>query len=75
MEGLERHRCRADLGLRPRQRRFRLGRDGGDLNPRPLDPLPDPITDPGHLARLTSRRRDRLAGITTSTSMRPDLRG
>jgi transposase InsO family protein len=35
----------------------------GISNARPLHPLPDPITDPGHLARLNIRRRDRLAGI------------
>jgi hypothetical protein len=28
-----------------------------------LQPLPDPISDPGQLARLDIRRRDRLAGI------------
>jgi putative transposase len=35
----------------------------GTSNARPLHPLPDPITDPGQLAQLDIRRRDRLAGI------------
>jgi transposase InsO family protein len=35
----------------------------GISNARPLQPLPDPISDPGQLARLDIRRRDRLAGI------------
>jgi transposase InsO family protein len=32
-------------------------------NVRPLKPLPEPITDPDHLARLNIHRRDRLAGV------------
>jgi transposase InsO family protein len=32
-------------------------------NARPLQPLPEPITDPNQLARLDIRRRDHLAGI------------
>jgi transposase InsO family protein len=35
----------------------------GIANARPLQPLPDPITDPGQLARLNIHRRDRLGGI------------
>jgi transposase InsO family protein len=35
----------------------------GISSARPLLPLPDPITDPGQLARLDIRRRARLAGI------------
>jgi putative transposase len=35
----------------------------GIANARPLKPLPEPITDPDRLARLTIRRRDRLGGI------------
>lgn len=30
---------------------------------RPLRPLPEPITDPDRLARLSIHRRERLAGI------------
>jgi putative transposase len=32
-------------------------------NARPLHSLPDPITDPGRIAALDVRRRDRLGGI------------
>jgi len=35
----------------------------GIANVRPLKPLPEPITDPDHLARLNIHRRDRLGGI------------
>ena len=35
----------------------------GIANARPLEPLPEPITDPDRLARLAIRRRDRLGGI------------
>jgi hypothetical protein len=35
----------------------------GIANTRPLKPLPEPITEPGQLARLTIRRRDRLCGV------------
>lgn len=35
----------------------------GLANARPLNPLPEPITDPDHLTRLHVRRRDRLGGI------------
>jgi transposase InsO family protein len=35
----------------------------GIANARPLQPLPEPITDPDQLARLDIRRRDRLGGI------------
>jgi transposase InsO family protein len=35
----------------------------GIANARPLQPLPEPITDPDRLARLTVHRRDRLGGI------------
>ena len=35
----------------------------GLANPRPLNLLPEPITDPDHLTRLHVRRRDRLGGI------------
>jgi hypothetical protein len=35
----------------------------GITNARPLQPLPQPITDPDRLARLDIRRRDRLGGI------------
>jgi transposase InsO family protein len=35
----------------------------GIANARPLQPLPEPITDPDQLARLTIHRRDRLGGI------------
>jgi putative transposase len=35
----------------------------GIANARPLQPLPDPIADPGQLARLNIHRRDRLGGI------------
>jgi putative transposase len=35
----------------------------GIANARPLTPLPQPITDPDRLARLTIHRRDRLGGI------------
>ncbi|MEU8690439.1 integrase core domain-containing protein [Streptomyces sp. NPDC048665] len=35
----------------------------GISNARPLQPLPEPITDPVQMARLDIRRRDRLGGI------------
>ena len=35
----------------------------GIANARPLRPLPEPITDPDRLARLTIHRCDRLGGI------------
>jgi transposase InsO family protein len=35
----------------------------GIANARPLQPLPDPITEPARLARLDVRRHDRLGGI------------
>jgi putative transposase len=35
----------------------------GIANARPLAPLPEPITDPNRLARLSIHRRDRLGGI------------
>jgi hypothetical protein len=35
----------------------------GVANVRPLNPVPEPITDPDQLARLRIRRRDRLGGI------------
>jgi transposase InsO family protein len=35
----------------------------GIANARPLHPLPPPITDPGQIARLDIRKRDRLGGI------------
>jgi putative transposase len=35
----------------------------GIANARPLHPLPMPITDPGQIARLDIRRRERLGGI------------
>jgi putative transposase len=35
----------------------------GIANARPLRPLPEPISDPGRLAHLDIRRRDRLGGI------------
>ena len=35
----------------------------GISNAHPLHPLPSPITDPGRIARLNVRRRQRLSGI------------
>jgi len=35
----------------------------GIANARPLHPLPPPITNPGQIARLDIRKRDRLGGI------------
>jgi len=35
----------------------------GIANARPLQPLPEPITEPHRLTRLTIRRRDQLGGI------------
>lgn len=35
----------------------------GITNARPLQPLPQPITDPDRLAHLDIRRADRLGGI------------
>ena len=35
----------------------------GIANARPLQPLPEPITDPDQLAHLDVRRRDHLGGI------------
>ncbi|MFB9574324.1 transposase, partial [Streptomyces yanii] len=35
----------------------------GITNARPLHPLPAAITDPGQIARLDIRRRERLGGI------------
>jgi putative transposase len=36
----------------------------GISNARPLQPLPEPITDPGTITHLTIRRRDRLGRIS-----------
>ena len=36
----------------------------GIANARPLEPLPEPITDPDRLARLAIGRRDRLGGVS-----------
>jgi hypothetical protein len=41
----------------------------------PLRALPEPIDDSGRIARLDVRRRDRLGGTSTSTSMLPDRHG
>jgi putative transposase len=50
--------------LRQYERRHNAHRPHrGISNARPLHPLPDPITDPGQLARLDIQRRDRLGGI------------
>lgn len=35
----------------------------GIANARPLQPLPEPVTEPARLARLDVRRRDRLGGV------------
>lgn len=35
----------------------------GIANTRPLHPLPAPVTDPGEIAHLNKRRRDRLSGV------------
>jgi transposase InsO family protein len=35
----------------------------GIANARPLNPLPQPFTDPDQIARLDVRRRQRLGGI------------
>ncbi|MFF1399980.1 integrase core domain-containing protein [Streptomyces sp. NPDC058287] len=35
----------------------------GIANARPLHPLPEPIADPGQIARLKIRRRERLGGL------------
>ena len=34
----------------------------GIMSARPLKPLPEPITEPGQIAHLGVRRRDRLGG-------------
>jgi putative transposase len=47
----------------------------GIANARPLAPLPEPIDDGYQLARLTTRRRDRLGGIIHETSTPLDLHG
>jgi transposase InsO family protein len=50
--------------LREYERHYNVHRPHrGIASARPLRPLPDPITVPGHLARLDIRRRDRLGGI------------
>jgi putative transposase len=35
----------------------------GIADARPLNPLPPPITDPGQIARLDVRKKQRLGGI------------
>ncbi len=47
----------------------------GIASARPLQPLPDPITEPAKLARLDIRRRDRLGGILQEYNMQLDLHG
>jgi transposase InsO family protein len=48
----------------------------GIANARPLQPLPEPITDPDQIACLDIRRRDRLGGILrANTNMPPELPG
>jgi hypothetical protein len=50
--------------LREHERHYNAHRPHrGISNTRLLHPIPDPITDPGQLARLDIRRRDRVAGI------------
>ncbi|MGC9671304.1 integrase core domain-containing protein [Planosporangium sp. 12N6] len=50
--------------LREYERFYNLHRPHqGIANIRPLQPLPEPITDPNQLARLNIHRRDRLGGI------------
>jgi len=50
--------------LREYERFYNLHRPHqGIANLRPLKPLPEPITDPGQLARLNIHRRDRLGGV------------
>ncbi|WP_327010647.1 integrase core domain-containing protein [Dactylosporangium sp. NBC_01737] len=47
----------------------------GIANARPLQPLPDPITDPAAITQFTVRRRDRLGGIIHEYNTPPDPRG
>jgi transposase InsO family protein len=50
--------------LREYEQHYNLHRPHqGIANVRPLKPLPEPITDPAQLARLTIHRRDRLGGV------------
>ena len=50
--------------LREYERFYNLHRPHqGIANVRPLKPLPEPITDPGQLARLNIHRHDRLSGV------------
>jgi putative transposase len=50
--------------LREYERFYNLHRPHqGIANVRPLKPLPEPITDPDQLARLTINRHDRLGGV------------
>jgi putative transposase len=50
-------------------------RHQGIANARPPRPLPPPITDLDQIAHLDIRRRQRLAGSSTNTSMPPDVHG
>jgi hypothetical protein len=57
----QRHLCQA---LREFERFYNSHRPHqGIANARPLHPLPRAITDPGQIARLDIRRRERLGGI------------
>ncbi|WP_236648497.1 integrase [Micromonospora sicca] len=57
----QRHLCQA---LREFERFYNSHRPRqGIANARPLHPLPRAITDPGQIARLDIRRRERLSGI------------
>jgi hypothetical protein len=47
----------------------------GIAGPRPLRPLPPPITDPDQIAQLNIRRNQRLGESSTNTNMPLDLRG
>ena len=50
--------------LRQYERHYNVYRPHrGIANARPLQPLPEPITDPDMITHLNVRRRDRLGGI------------
>ncbi|MEU6746230.1 hypothetical protein ABZ914_08415 [Spirillospora sp. NPDC046719] len=56
--------CRARFPIRDRDGKFPEHRPHqGIANAHPLKPLPPPISEPGQIAHLNVRRRERLGGI------------
>jgi putative transposase len=66
---IQRHLC---TPLRDNERHYNAHpAHRGISNARRLYPLPKPITSPETIAHLTIRRRKRLGGLPTKTTMLP----